>query len=189
MPGLMVVDVVCLICLLVFAIRGYRKGLLIAVFSLLAIILGTLGALKLSGSVSAVLFDGGSKGGRWAPLLSYLLVFALIVWLVRTGASMLQRSFEAVSLGWINQLSGALLYMLLIGFVLSCLFWLLHRMGLIPNETMQQSMLYPFIEPLAPRTFALLGNVFPFAQHVFEDLAGFFDTVNQNIPEHVGVDR
>lgn len=184
----MIIDTLCLICILLFIIRGYQKGLVVALFSVLAIVLGTLGALKLSGSVSALLFNGGSKGGRWAPLLSYILVFVLIVWLVRLGARLLQRTFEAVSLGWANRITGALLYTFMISFVLSCVLWLCNQMGLIEPETKTTSYVYPVIEPLAPRTFSLLGTLLPFARHIFDDLALFFDAVNQNLPAHVGND-
>lgn len=184
----MIIDAVCLICMILFMIRGYRKGLVVALFSVLAILLGTLGALKLSGTISGMLFDGGSKGGRWAPLLTYILVFVGIVWLVRAGAKLLQRSFEAVSLGWANRITGAVLYAFLISFVLSCMLWLFNRMDLMRPETIAASYSYPVLAPLAPRVCALLGTFLPFAKHIFDDLGGFFDTINQHLPAHVGND-
>jgi len=184
----MILDAIFLIFLVLFLIRGYSKGIVVALFSVLAILLGVLGALKLSGTVADSLFEGGSKGGRWAPLLAYSIVFLLIVFLVRAGARLLQRSFEAVSLGWVNRLSGALLYGFLISFVFSSILWLCNQMGLIKEETQASSLTYAYIEPVAPKVFSLIGTFIPFAKHIFEDLSAFFDRVNQSIPPHVGSD-
>lgn len=179
----MIIDAIFLVCLLIFLVRGYSKGVVVALFSVLAVLLGVVGALKLSGTVASMLFSGGEKGGRWVPFVSYMIVFILIVWLVRLGAKLIQRSFEAVSLGWINRLTGAVLYGFLISFIFSSILWLFNRMGVINPETQAASHVYPILEPLAPKVFSLLGSVLPFAKHIFEDLSGFFDNVNQKLPD------
>ncbi len=185
----MIIDIIFMISALVFAIRGYSKGIVVALFSLIAILLGTLGALKLSGTVANLLFDNGTKGGRWVPLVSYILVFILIVWLVRAGAKLLQRSFEAIALGWLNRLAGALLYIFLVSFVLSAVFWLCNRMELISEETKSASYCFKVIEPLAPAVFSSVGKILPFAQNIFHDLSAFFDNVNDKLPAHVDPHR
>lgn len=177
----MAIDVIYLILLGLFMIRGYNKGVVVALFSFIAIILGVMGALKLSGSVSRLLFSDS----QWAPFLTYIIVFVLIVWLVRLGARMIEKTFEAVALGFVNKLSGALLYGLLVTFVFSSLLWLLNQMGLIKPETQAQSKVYALIEPFAPHLFSLIGRLFPFAQTVFQDLEHFFDRINDKLPGHV----
>lgn len=184
----MIIDTIFFVCLLIFLIRGYSKGVVVALFSVLAVILGITGALKLSGLLSAFLFDGGEKGGKWAPFLSYILVFILIVWLVKLAAALIQKSFELVALGWINRICGAVLYAFLVSVVCSSVLWMFNRMGMIGTETKSASFVYGFIEPLAPRVFSLIGTLLPFAKHIFDDLSGFFDTVNQKLPD-VGTAR
>lgn len=179
----MIIDAIFLICLLIFLIRGYSKGVVVALFSVLAIVLGVLGALKLSGTLASLLFQDGEKGGRWVPFVSYIIVFFLIVWLVRLGARLIQKSFEAVALGWINRMAGALLYAFLISFVFSSILWLFNQMNIIKPETISSSYVYGVIEPLAPKVFSLIGTVLPFAKHIFEDLSQFFDHVNQKLPD------
>jgi membrane protein required for colicin V production len=178
----MIIDAIFCICLLIFLIKGYNKGVVVALFSVLAIILGTMGALKLSGTIANLLFDHGEKGGRWVPFVSYLLAFILIVWLVRLGAKLIQRTMEAVALGWVNRLAGAVLYMFLVCFVFSAVLWLFNKMAVLNPETKSNSIVYPFVEPLAPKVFALMGTILPFAKHIFSDLSAFFDNVNQKLP-------
>lgn len=181
----MILDAIFLVFMVFFMIKGYTRGLVIALFSVLALLLGTLGALKLSGTVAAHLFEEG-QGGRWAPFLSFLVVFIVIVLLVRMGAKLLQRSFEVVALGWLNRLTGALLYGFLVSFAFSAGLWLLDRTGIISGETKASSVTYAFIAPIAPAVCSGLGAVLPFARHIFDDLSTFFDSLNQTIPEHVG---
>lgn len=182
----MILDILFLILVILFLIKGYSRGLVVALFSVLALLLGVIGALKLSGSVAAALFDGGSEGGRWVPLVAYLVVFTVIVLLVRAGGKLLQRSFEAVALGWLNRLAGAVLYAFLVSFVFSSLLWLCNRMGLIGEETKEASLTYAVIEPLAPAVFSFIGIFLPFVKSIFNDLSGFFDQVNQSISPDVG---
>ncbi|WP_118974252.1 CvpA family protein [Taibaiella koreensis] len=181
----MIIDAIFLIFMVFFMIKGYSRGLVIALFSMLALLLGALGALKLSGTVAAHLFKDG-QGGRWAPFLAYLIVFVLIVFLVRMLARLLERSFKAVALGWLNRLTGALLYGFLVSFVFSSALWLLDRMGVLSDEVRTGSVTYRFIAPIAPAVCSVAGAVLPFARHIFDDLSLFFDKLNQTIPAHVG---
>jgi membrane protein required for colicin V production len=185
----MIIDSIYLICLLIFLVRGYSKGIVIALFSVVAIIFGVLAALKLSGTVSKMLFSSGNGAAQWAPLVTYALIFLLVVWLVRLGARLIEKSFEAVALGWINKLAGAALYGFLISFVFSSLLWLLDKMQLINAETKAASKVYPLLDTLAPMVFSGIGNILPFAKHIFDDLSGFFDGVNQTLPDYVDPDR
>ncbi len=177
----MAIDVIYLLFLVLFMIRGYNKGFVVALFSLFAIIAGVMGALKLSGSVSRLLFNNS----QWAVFLTYILVFVLIVWLVRLGARLIEKSVEAVALGFVNRLSGAVLYGCIVSFVFSSLLWLLNQMGLIRPDTQAQSKVYALIEPFAPALFALIGKLFPFAKTIFEDLAHLLDRINDHLPGHV----
>jgi len=177
----MILDVIYLISLLLFTIRGYSKGIVVALFSVVAIVLGGLGALKLSQSISALLFSDTQHAGKWAPLLSYIIVFLLIVWSVRLLAKWIQKSMEAVTLGWLNKLCGALLYAFLVTFIFSSLLWLFNKMGLINPDTKSMSKTFDIVEPLAPQVFTLIGVVLPFAKNVFSDLSLFFDQVNHKL--------
>lgn len=181
----MAIDIIYLLFLGLFMIRGYNKGFVVALFSFVAIILGVMGALKLSGSVSRLLF----RDSQWAPFVTYMLIFILIVWLVRLGARLIEKSFEAVALGFINKLSGALLYGLIVSFVFSSLLWLLNQMGMIKPESQADSKVYALLEPFAPGLFSLIGKLFPFAQDIFRDLGHFFDDLNQKLPGNVDTPR
>src|SRR6185295_12188961 len=105
--------------------------LIVAVFSVLAILLGILCALKLSQSFAAWMLEKGYTTSAWAQVISYLILFIGVVLIVRLVARMLDKAAEGVSLGLINSLIGGLLYAF-VGIVLwSSLLWIGAHMHII----------------------------------------------------------
>ena len=82
----MLIDLAFGVLMVLAIFKGYQKGFVIAVFSLLAFIIGLAAALKLSTVVAAYLHDSTSISVRWLPLVAFLLVFLVVVILVtRSG--------------------------------------------------------------------------------------------------------
>jgi|SRR5690606_18884410 len=185
----MIIDLVFLICLIICLIRGFKKGIIIALFSLIAVIIGVMAALQFSGLVASRLFDAESSLGRWAPTLSYIIVFFLVLWLMKLLAGILQKSVEAVALGGINRLAGALLYGFLVCFGFSALLWLTTEIGLLNEDTGNKSKVYPYLLPLAPTLFDWIGQILPFVKSAFEELSQLFRELNDKINSNVGIDR
>ena len=65
----MLLDVIGLILIALFFIRGYTQGLIVAAFSVIAILLGILCALKLSQSLSAWLLANHYVTSGWVQLI------------------------------------------------------------------------------------------------------------------------
>ena len=182
----MILDLVGIIILIAFFIQGYRKGIIVAAFSLLAIVLGVVCSLKLSQTLAGYLFEKGWVTSAWAQLISYIVLFIGVVWLVRLGGKFIQRSFEAVMLGIINRLIGGLLYVFIGAFIWSACLWLANQVHMITPETIAASKTYALFTPVAPWVFEHIGKVLPFAKDTLTDLQHFFDGVNKHLPDHVG---
>lgn len=182
----MVLDLICLTLLVVFFIRGYTKGIIVAAFSLLAILLGILCALKLSHKLSGWLFASGLVTSAWGPLISYIVLFIAVVWLVRWVAKLIEKSTEAVLLGWVNKAIGGVLYAFIAVVVWSSVLYLLNLGHLLAPETLYSSKTYPYVSPIAPWVFDHIGRILPFAKDLFSDFSDFFEKVNQQLPDHVG---
>ena len=179
-------DIIGIIILVAAFFRGYRKGVVVALCSLLGVVLGMLCALKLSGALGAYLMEQGWVTSAWAQIISYVLLFLGVMWLVRILARAVEGVLKAAMLGLVNRLAGGVLYALIGAFVWSAVLWIANRAHLIAPETMVASHTYAYFEPVAPMVFAHIGSVLPFARDVFADLGHFFDGVNQHLPGHVG---
>lgn len=161
--------------------RGYNKGIVIALFAFAGILLATICALKLSGSTAAYLFKDGVHQNKGLSMLAYLLVFFGVLWLVKFVASLIEKSLKSLSLGWINRLSGALLYGIFVAFAFSSFLWLLSWLGFLNESFKQNSVAYQYIQPLAPLGFGLIGEVFPFVKSMVEQLSDNIDQLNNKI--------
>lgn len=179
------IDVAGLIIILVFFIRGYMKGLIVAAFSVIAILLGVLCALKLSQSFAAWLLAHDYVSSPWAQVVSYIVLFIGVVLLVRLIGSMVEKAAEGLLLGTVNKLLGGLLYAFMGAVVWSSLLWIGARAHIIPDPTIKESVSYVSIAALAPWFFEVAGSLLPFAKDTFGKLGHLFDTINQQ-PADVG---
>lgn len=175
----MALDVTGLIIILLFFIRGYTRGLIVAAFSVIAILLGVLCALKLSQSFAAWMLAHGYLTSGWAPMLSYIILFVGVVLLVRLFAKMLQKAVEGMMLGTVNKLAGGLLYAFLGAVLWSSILWIGGRMNMYSPELIASSKTYASLSGLAPWFFSFAGNLLPFAKDVFGNLQQFFDQINK----------
>ncbi|XZF12353.1 CvpA family protein [Chitinophagaceae bacterium MMS25-I14] len=182
----MILDVIGLILIIALFIRGYRKGLIVAVFAVLALLLGIICALKLSGSFASFLLEKGWVTSGWAQIISYIILFIGVIWIVRAGGKLIEKTVEAVWLGLFNNLSGGLLYAFIATVIWSSCLWIGNHAHFFTPETIAASKTFNWFSPVAPWVFAHIGSVLPFAKGLFGDLQHFFDQVNQHMPEHVG---
>lgn len=177
----MIVDVFYFICLILFLYRGYKKGVIVALFAVVSIIIGIFCALKFSNLIAGWLFKDASNGSAWVPVLSYVIVFALTVWLVRLGAKAIGKILDAAFLGWVNRLSGALLYGFLLTLIFSTFLWLINGLGMVEIKTQDESYCYHFLVAFAPKIFSWIGVLLPFVKDSFHDLTAFFEVIKTKV--------
>ncbi len=180
----MILDIIGLILVIIFFVRGYMKGIIVAAFSFLAIILGIILSLRLSEKLSSFLFDKQIITSAWVQPASYLIIFIGIILLVRLLAKAVETMFEAVMLGWVNKLTGGLLYAFLIAMIWSSLIWVGTKLQLIAPQTITNSVTYPFFYKLAPWIVHHIGAIIPTAKNLFQDLETYFRNINDHVGSH-----
>lgn len=180
-------DIAFVLILAFFLYRGYRTGILLALFSVLALGIGLLGAVTFSGTLALKLAEAYPNFAQWLPLVSYLLVFIVLAWLIRLLGKMAEKAMSWLVLGWANRLGGAVLYGFLACLVCSILLWLLERLVIVPPEALEGSTLAAATRPLAPRLAELMMELSPFLKRWFEDLSSAFERLNRQIELHVGL--
>ena len=173
------IDIVVLALLVIALFKGLKKGLVLAVFSFLAFVIGLAAALKLSAVVAAYLGASTNLSARWLPVLAFALVFVGVLLLVRLGARLIEGALSVVLLGWANKLGGFLFYALLYLFIFSILLFWVDGLHLLRDELKAGSVAWPFLQPLAPKIIGALGAVLPFFRDLFDQLSAFFGGVAQ----------
>ena len=81
-------------------------------------------------------------------------------------------------LGWLNKLGGILLYVLLYLFIFSVILFYAVQLHLIKEKTLTASVLYPYLQPLAPKIINGVGYILPFFKDMFAGLEAFFESIS-----------
>ncbi len=171
------IDIILAIILLIAIIKGYQKGFIIAIFSIIAYIIGLAAALKLSATLAGYLQKSMNISGKWLPFISFALVFILVVYLVTLGGRLIEKTFEMAFLGWLNKIGGMLLFVLLYSIIFSiCLFYA-EKIHLFEKETLETSKAYPLIKPWGPAVVDEFGKILPVFKELFNKLENYFDNL------------
>jgi membrane protein required for colicin V production len=179
----MVIDLLFVIILVLAAIKGYQRGLIIGFFSLVAIIIGLAAAMKLSAVVAIYIGNTVKVSERWLPIISFVVVFIIVVLLVRLGANFIEKIIEVASFGWLNRLGGVTLYAVIFTIVYSIILFYGEQMKIIQPTVIKNSATYSFIQPWAPKAINGLASIVPFFKDMFTDLQTFFGGVADSISQ------
>ena len=117
----MIIDIFLIVVLVLAIFKGYSRGFVVALFSILAFVAGLAAAMKLSTTVASYLGHNAGITKQWLPVLSFLLVFIVVVLLVRAGAAIIEKTIQLAMLGWVNRIAGIILYAVLYIVLLSVL--------------------------------------------------------------------
>jgi membrane protein required for colicin V production len=161
--------------------KGYSRGLIVAVFSLIAFIIGLIAAMKLSASVAVWLQDKTGTQTTWMPFIAFILVMAVVMLLIRFGAKMLERAAEFVMFGWLNKLGGIFFYAIIYLMFFSIILFYAENMNILAEETIKNSKTYSFVAPWGPKIIDAIGAVIPVFKGLFDQLETFFDDANNKI--------
>lgn len=177
----MLLDIVLIVVLILAIIKGYQRGLIVGVFSFVAIIIGLAAAMKLSTMVSEYIGEAIKVSDEWLPVISFAVVFIVVVLLIRLGANMIQKTVEISMLGWVNRLGGILFYVAIYAMVYSVILFYAEQVRLVQQEAMEKSVSYSYIQSLGPKVIDGFASIVPVFKGMFTDLQLFFDGVGQKI--------
>jgi membrane protein required for colicin V production len=173
----MILDVIFAVILVVAIFKGYQRGLIVGIFSFLAIIIGLAAAIKLSAVVAHRIGHAVNVSEKWLPFLSFIIVFFIVLLLIRWGANLIQKTIEIALLGWLNRLGGILLYTAIYIIIYSIILFYAEKINLLKPATIQESATYSFVQPWGPKVIDAFASIIPFFRDMFSSLESFFGGV------------
>lgn len=177
----MLLDLVFITVLIIAIIRGYRRGLIVGLFSFVALIIGLAAAIKLSTVIAAYIGKTVKVSEQWLPLLAFAVVFLVVVLLVHLAARLIEKSVQLVMLGWLNRLGGIIFYIVLYVIIFSVVLFYLEQMKVLSPSTINHSATYSFVQPWGPKAIDGFGSLAPVFKNMFKDLEDFFAKLSQNM--------
>lgn len=175
------IDLIFFLLMMFAALKGFKNGMIGAVFSFAAFFIGLAAALKLSAVVANYLQDGFDKPAAWWPVVAFLLVFLVVGSLMRMAAGALEKVLNFAMLGWVNSLAGFLIYAILYTLIFSVVLFYYDQIMHISEVTKSDSKVYAYIEPWGEWTMRSLGYIIPQFKDVFADMQDFFQQVGEDL--------
>ena len=170
----MIIDIAFIVVMIIAVFKGLNRGLIVGIFSLLAFIIGLAAAIKLSAIVAAYLQKNVISFNKWLPVISFLLVFVVVVLLVGLGARFIKKTIDFAMLGWLDSLGGMVLYMIIYGIVFSIVLFFAEKIFLIKPDVIAGSHVYKYVSPWGPWVINHFGKIIPVFKDMFTDLENFF---------------
>ncbi len=147
-------DIVLLVPLLLFAFNGYKKGIIIEIATLAALVLGIYAALFFSGYTANLLTGSFNISTEYLNIIAFIVTFIGVLIVVMFIGKLLEKVINLLMLGIVNKLAGALFGILKGALLLSILIFLINYFdtdaSIIKKEARTQSVLYKNVEPVAP---------------------------------------
>ena len=171
----MIIDIAFLLVMILAIFKGLSKGFVIGIFSLLGFIIGLAAALKLSAVVATYLHNHLIESTRWLPVISFLLVFIIVILLVGIGAKLIKKTIDLVMLGWLDRLGGMVLYIIIYTIIFSVILFFAEKLLVLKSGVTGSSVVYKYVSPWGPKVINGLGNIIPFFKDMFMQLEGFFE--------------
>lgn len=144
-------DIVILIPVVWLGFIGFKKGLIIELATLLALVGGVFAALKFSNYASEILTD--SVSSKYLPLVAFCATFIAVVVFVFLLGKLLEKAIKVIALGIVNRILGALFGVLKSLFVVGSLILIVEKINeyseVVSKSDKNSSMLYvPLLESI-----------------------------------------
>ncbi len=154
------IDIVLAIFLLIAAFSGFRKGFIIEVASLFALILGIWGAIKFSHFMAGFLSGQFDFHANYLGVAAFVVTFLIIVIVVYALGRVFDGIVNAVALGFLNRLAG-LVFGVLKGVLLLSVFLVVFdhvdkTAHILPEDQKKESKAYEPIRRVVPGVLPFL---------------------------------
>ena len=150
-------DVVVLIVVTYGLISGFKKGFIVEVSGMIALGVGIIGAFKFSGILGNYLVNYIDWEPKIIQIVSFILLFIGIVYIISLFAKMLTKALKVILLGGINRLLGALfgvLKWMLILCALTLVFKEVNQiLTLMEDSVLETSFSYPILREMGEFLF------------------------------------
>lgn len=117
-------DIVILVLLGIAGYRGFKDGIIMEIFSFLAVFVGLIASVRFLHPAMELMAPHVRNAGSTLPFLTFTVVFSLVFLVIFLAGKTLKSVMKMTVMGNVDQFGGALLGMLKAGFVLGILFWL-----------------------------------------------------------------
>lgn len=174
------IDWLILIPFAYFVIRGFTKGLIIEVFTILALICGLIGSMKFTNQLLPYI-DFLHNDSTLLVYLFYLAVFLLIFLLVHLLGKAIEQVMKATALNIFNRIAGAALGFLKAALMISIIYWLSEQGHFLSEHFKSTSVSYDLLANLAPGIIGFLTDQMPYFRELINEAEIYFEQLLKQV--------
>lgn len=154
------IDIAIIIPLIWGFYRGFVKGLIIQVASLISLILGIYIGVQFSDIASSLLEDNFTMDKQYLGIISFVITFIVVVVGIHFIAKLLEKIVNMVAMGIFNKLLGSLMGAAKYGLIISVLLVIINsidsRFNIVSESEKRKSVLY---EPMLQIVPAIIPGI------------------------------
>jgi len=158
-----ILDVILIFPIIWFAYNGFRKGLIIELSTLFALIMGIYISLYFSDITAEFLKNSLHVKTKYLNLISFITTFVLIIIAVNLLGKLISKLIDMAALGFINKSAGGVFGVFKAVIFLSFIIFIIEKVDkkkvILDNEFTKTSLFYPYIQPFAPELIEMYGDI------------------------------
>ena len=175
-------DVIILICVGFFIVKGLFRGFFDEVFGLLGLLVALILATKFTSDLAILVNKILHISGTMATLLGFILIFFGVVVAFQLVVHIFQKIFQYSMLSWLEKLAGGVVGLFkgatIVSLILIFLSLLPFRDSLLPGA--DESSFYKPARGFAPKVFNFLMEVIPDSKSFYGELKESFDNIKSS---------
>ncbi len=158
-----ILDIIFIIPTVWLAYVGFKKGLIIELSTLLALILGIYVSLYFSDVTAEFLKETFDVKTKYLSLISFIITFVLVVVAVNLIGKLIEKFVDLVAFSFLNKSAGGAFGVLKAIVILSLVLFFIEKIDkkevILSNDLKENSLFYPYIQPLAPTLIDTFSDI------------------------------
>jgi len=152
-----VLDIILSVLLVYGLYKGFSKGLLVEVASLLSLLVGLYGAIHFSFFAENWLETKMDWDAKYIQIVAFAITFFGLVFLVSLVGKIVTKIIDAAQLGLLNKIAGATFGLAKIALIVSVIINLFSKLNdtitFVDQDTLTNTILYTKVKSFAPTIF------------------------------------
>ena len=162
---------------------GFSRGLVKTVFDTASLVIGIIAAMILSDYTISVLDSVFNISPQFTYIIGLVLTFILVMAIVRFIGRRIEDILEAANVNVVNKVAGGVVQGLFFAFLLSLMVWTLGNYNVLKPETKENSVTYPYLEPLPEAGKSVFNAVKPVFQNFWDRTVEAMESIAEKAPE------
>lgn len=166
------IDVLLIVPLIYAGWKGFQHGLIIEVFTLLALFVGLYAGINFSDFIAEKLKTTFDWNSPYLPTISFTLIFLAVGAMVYFAGKTIEQMVKVVNLTPINKFFGVFFGVLKMLYILSVIIVLIEsydeKGDFFPEDKKESSLLYEPVKKISTYTIPGMGNSTIFLENAFK---------------------